>query len=85
MSHCKAAVRENEPSRMSCEEKMRLIEEYMRAASELSDAVKELRSKVGSRCGPAECGRLQGIVDERESMLEQVGVALEEHTSQHGC
>jgi len=75
---------EDTPSRVACEEKIRLIEEYINAAAELSNALGELRLKA-RRSGPAEHGRHQRIVDQREIRLEQARVAFEEHTSQHGC
>jgi len=58
-------VRENKPSPVACEEKMRLIEEYIRAASELSNALIELHSKSWLP-SPAKHGRLLGIVAECE-------------------
>ena len=69
---------------MACEEKMRLIEEYMRAASELSDALRELHLKA-LHAAPERHGQLQGIVAECEIKLKEARVAFEEHGSRHCC
>lgn len=68
---------------MVCEEKLRLIEAYTRAAAELSNALGEFRLR--NIPGKAEHERLQRIVDERGIKLEQARIAFEQHTSEHGC
>jgi hypothetical protein len=70
---------------MACEEKSRLIEQYIRAASDLSDALTTLHSKARSRCGPGEYQSREGIVAECETKLEQARAVFEEHTSRLGC
>jgi hypothetical protein len=61
------------------------IREYTRAASELTDALVQLRSKARSLCGPAEYQRRENIVSKCQIKLDQARAAFEEHTSEHGC
>lgn len=68
---------------MTCEEKLRLIQEYTHAATELSDALTKLHMRTLT--GQAEQVRLQDIVQELGLKLEQARVAFEKHTSAHGC
>lgn len=68
---------------VTCEEKMRLIEEYTHAAAELTNALRKLHLR--SISGKAEKGRLQRIVAERGIELERARRAFEKHTSEHGC
>jgi hypothetical protein len=68
---------------VTCEEKMRLIEEYTHAPAELTNALKELHLRSVS--GKAEKGGLQRIVAKREVELEQARRAFEKHTAEHGC
>lgn len=68
---------------VACEEKIRLIQEYIQAAAELSQALGELHLRSVS--GPEEHGRLQSIVDACEIKSAQARMAFEKHTSEHGC
>ena len=68
---------------MACEEKIRLIQEYMDATAELSKALRELHLRGTS--DTAEYRRLQRVVNERGIKLEQARMAFEKHTSEHDC
>jgi hypothetical protein len=69
---------------MSCEEKTRLATEYEAATSAFSEAVKELRRKIGTSL-KEEYQRLEQISAEARVKSEQARLALEQHISAHRC
>jgi uncharacterized protein YjcR len=69
---------------MICEEKIRLMAEYEEATSVFSQAVKELRQKIGT--SPSEeYKRLAQNSNEARVKAEQARFALEQHISAHHC
>jgi hypothetical protein len=72
------------PTDSSCEEKTRLVEEYSAAASAFSEAVKELRRKMGT--SPKEEYKwLVQNSNEARVKSERARLALEQHISAHHC
>ena len=69
---------------MSCEEKTRLGIEYEAATSKFSDAVKELRRRMGTS-PKDEYDRLERASNEARVRSEQARLALEQHVAAHGC
>jgi hypothetical protein len=69
---------------MGCEEKARLVEEYSAATSAFSEAVKELRRKIGTS-PREEYTRLERISSQARVKAEQARLALEQHISSHRC
>jgi hypothetical protein len=69
---------------MSCEEKTRLGIEYEAATSKFSDAVKELRRRMGTS-PKDEYDRLERASNEARVRSEQARLALEQHVASHGC
>jgi len=68
---------------MACEEKIRLIQEYTHAATELSDSLTKLHMRTLT--GQSEQVRLQDIVQELGLKVEQARAAFEKHTAEHHC
>jgi hypothetical protein len=68
---------------VSCEEKIRLIEEFTHAAAELSNALRELG--LLSVSGKAERSQFQRVIDGCKIKLEQARISFERHTAEHGC
>lgn len=69
---------------MSCEEKVRLAMEYETATSRFSEAVRELRIKMGTS-PKDEYDRLERASNEARVRSEQARLALEQHTAAHRC
>ena len=69
---------------MSCEEKTRLAMEYDAATSKFSEAVGELRRKMGTSLKD-EYDRLERASNEARVRSEQARLALEQHTAAHRC
>jgi hypothetical protein len=69
---------------MACAEKTRLVEEYSAATSAFSEAVKELRRKIGTS-PKEEYKRLAQNSNEARVNAEQARLALEQHISAHHC
>lgn len=69
---------------MSCEEKVRLAMEYETATSKFSEAVRELRLKLGTS-PKDEYHRLERVSNEARVRSEQARLALEQHTAAHRC
>jgi hypothetical protein len=72
------------PMPMSCEEKARLVKEYDDATLAFSDAVQELRRKIGTS-PKAEYERIERISSKARVKSEQTRLALEQHIAAHGC
>jgi hypothetical protein len=69
---------------MACEEKVRLAAEYESATTEFSEAVRELRRKIGT--SPREdYDRLERISNEARVKSERARLALEQHVAAHLC
>jgi hypothetical protein len=68
---------------VSCEEKARLATEYDEAKSACSEAVKELRRKIGT--SPKEEYKSLERISEARVKSEQARLALEQHISAHRC
>jgi ATP-dependent helicase YprA (DUF1998 family) len=69
---------------MSCEEKKRLATEYEAATGKFSEAVTELRKKMGTSA-KEEYQRLDRATNEARVKSEQARLALEQHISAHRC
>jgi hypothetical protein len=69
---------------MICAEKMRLVAEYEEATSVFSQAVKELRRKIGTS-PREEYKRLAQNSTEARVTAELARLALEQHISAHHC
>jgi len=69
---------------VSCEEKVRLAMEYETATSKFSEAVRELRLKMGTS-PKDEYDRLERASNEARVRSEQARLALEQHTAAHRC
>jgi hypothetical protein len=72
------------PKRMNCEEKACLVREYDDATLAFSDAVQELRRKIGTS-PKAEYERLERISSNARVKSEQARLALEQHIAAHRC
>jgi hypothetical protein len=72
------------PRLMSCEEKARLVKEYGDATVAFSDAVQELRRKIGTS-PKAEYERLERVSSAARVESEQARLALEQHIATHHC
>jgi hypothetical protein len=72
------------PMPMSCEEKARLVKEYDDATLAFSDAVQELRRRIGTS-PKAEYERLERISSQARVKSEQTRLALEQHIATHRC
>ena len=71
-------------SNLSCEEKARLLREYDDATLAFSNAVQELRRKIGTT-PKAEYERFDRISSEARVRSEQTRLALEQHIGAHRC
>jgi hypothetical protein len=69
---------------MICEEKIRLMAEYEEATSVFSQAVKELRRKIGTSPREEYKRLAQNSTDARVK-AEQARLTLEQHISAHHC
>jgi hypothetical protein len=69
---------------VSCEEKVRLALEYDAATSKFSEAVGELRRKMGTSPRD-EYDRLERASNEARVRSEQARLALEQHIAAHRC
>jgi hypothetical protein len=69
---------------MSCEEKARLATIYETATGKFSEAVTELRHKIGVSA-KKEYERLERAANEARLKSEQARLALEQHTAAHNC
>jgi hypothetical protein len=69
---------------MICAEKTRLVAEYEENTSVFSQAVKELRRKIGTS-PREEYKRLERISSEARVKAEQARLALKQHISTHHC
>jgi hypothetical protein len=67
-----------------CEEKNGLVREYKQATAAFSEAVKELRRRMGTS-PKEEYKRLQQIANEARLKSEQTKFSLEQHIDTHGC
>jgi hypothetical protein len=72
------------PTPMNCEEKARLLRQYDYATLAFSNAVQELRRKIGTS-PKEEYTRLTQISNEARAQSEQTRLALEQHIAAHGC
>lgn len=69
---------------MSCDEKARLAREYDDATLAFSEAVQELRQKIGTSPRD-EYQRLERISSDARVKSEQARLALEQHVATHRC
>jgi hypothetical protein len=69
---------------MSCDEKARLARAYDDATLAFSNAVQELRRKIGTS-PKDEYERLERISAEARMKSEQTRLALEQHIATHRC
>jgi hypothetical protein len=67
-----------------CEEKTGLVREYKDATAAFSEAVKELRRRMGTS-PKDEYKHLQQIANEARLKSEQTRFSLEQHIDTHGC
>jgi hypothetical protein len=67
-----------------CEEKNRLVREYKEATVVFSEAVKELRRRMGTS-PKEEYKRVQRIATEARLKSEQARFSVEHHIATHGC
>jgi hypothetical protein len=72
------------PISMFCGEKTRLLAEYSVPTDAFSEAVQELRQKIGTS-PREEYRRLEQITLEARLKSEQARLALEQHIATHGC
>jgi hypothetical protein len=72
------------PTPMTCDEKNRLLKQYDDATLAFSNAVQELRRKIGTS-PKHEYERLERIANEARVKSEQTRLALEQHIATHGC
>jgi hypothetical protein len=68
----------------TCDEKGRLLKQYDDATVTFSEAVKELRRKIGTSL-KAEYERLERISTEARAKSVQTRLALEQHIAGHRC
>ena len=71
-------------NQMSCNEKVRLATIYEDATGRFSEAVKELRQKIGTTA-KYEYERLDRAANEARVKSEQARLALEHHIATHRC
>lgn len=69
---------------MSCEEKNRLATEYEVSTTKFSEAVSELRKKMGTSA-KEEYQRLDRAANQARVKSEQARLALEGHIAAHRC
>ena len=69
---------------MNCEEKSRLATEYESSTMKFSEAVTELRKKMGTSAKD-EYQRLDRAANEARVKSEQARLALEQHIAAHRC
>jgi hypothetical protein len=69
---------------MTCDEKGRLLRQYDDATLAFSNAVQELRRKIGTS-PKEEYERLERISNEARVKSEQTRLALEQHIATHRC
>jgi len=69
---------------MNCEEKSRLAIEYEASTMKFSEAVTELRKKMGTSAKD-EYQRLDRAANEARVKSEQARLALEQHIAAHRC
>lgn len=69
---------------MICDEKVRLATIYEDAVDRFSEAVKELREKIGTTA-KHEYERLDRAANEARVKSEQARLALEHHIATHHC
>jgi hypothetical protein len=69
---------------MTCDEKTRLLRQYDDATLAFSNAVQELRRKIGTS-QKEEYERLERISNEVRVKSEQARLALEQHIAGHRC
>ena len=69
---------------MNCEEKSRLAAEYENSTAKFSEAVTELRKKMGTSA-KEEYQRLDRAANEARVKSEQARLALEQHIAAHRC
>jgi hypothetical protein len=72
------------PTGINCEGKARLVKEYSLATAAFSDAVQELRRKIGTS-PKVEYERLERISSAARVKSEQARLALEQHIETHRC
>lgn len=71
-------------SGIACEEKARLMRQYIAATSDYSRAVQELKSRTGVM-KKAEYNKLYRYVENAREAALAVRAALDQHTAEHGC
>jgi len=71
-------------SHMRCEIKFRLISEYETATAVFSEAVTELRRRIGTST-KEEYDRLARDANDARVKSEQARLALERHVAEHRC
>lgn len=69
---------------MTCDAKMRLVAEYDAATAVFSEAVAELRRKIGTST-KQQYEQLGRLANEARVKSEQARLALEQHTADHHC
>jgi hypothetical protein len=69
---------------MTCDEKTRLLRQYDDATLAFSNAVQELRRKIGTS-PKEEYERLERLSSEARVKSEQTRLALEQHIATHRC
>jgi hypothetical protein len=69
---------------MTCDEKARLVRQYDDATLAFSNAVQELRRRIGTSVKD-EYERLERISNEARVKSEQTRLALEQHIATHRC
>ena len=69
---------------MNCEEKSRLATEYESSTAKFSEAVTDLRKKMGTSA-KEEYQRVDRAANETRVKSEQARLALEQHIAAHRC
>lgn len=69
---------------MNCEEKVRLATEYEISTAKFSEAVTELRKKMGTSARE-EYQQLDRAANEARVRSEQARLTLEQHIASHRC
>ena len=69
---------------MGCGERMRLLVEYSKAARAFSDAVLYLHARTGEMSKET-YEQAKRDTDDHRIAAKQARLALDQHTSEHGC
>jgi hypothetical protein len=69
---------------MTCDEKAKLMKTYELTTAEFSEAVTDLRQRMGT-VTQSEYNRLSHLADDARLKSEAARLALERHVAEHGC